>query len=81
MPLRSRLLAPDRRLLDASLHPATHIQLKHPRERGAHVHKIQQALFRLGFKIDKHETDVSDNGPPTAKAVLAYKSDPITLSA
>jgi hypothetical protein len=76
MPLFSRLFRTDTRLLAVAQKNSEHITLKRPRERGPHVHKIQQALFRLGFTIDRAETNVNEYGQSTADAVLAYKSDP-----
>lgn len=76
MELFSRLFRSDLKLRAALNIPSAHIELRKPpkpRERGPHVHKIQQALFRLGIKIDRVETDVTEFGPSTADAVFEFK--------
>ena len=76
MELFSRLFRGDAKLTAALNSPAGHIELKKPPtplERGSHVRKIQQALFRLGHKIDRNETNVNQYGSSTADAVFEFK--------
>ena len=78
MELFSKLFRGDAKLSSALNSPSGHVELKKPptpRERGSHVRKIQQALFRLGISIDPNETNVSEYGPSTADAVFKFKDD------
>jgi len=78
MELFSKLFSGDVKLGAALNGPSGHIEFKKPpspRERGPHVRKIQQALFRLGLSIDKNETNISEYGPSTADAVFKFKDD------
>jgi hypothetical protein len=77
MELFSRLFLGDAKLNAALKIPSAHLELKKPptpRERGSHVRKVQQALFRLGHTIDRAETNATEYGPSTANAVFAFKS-------
>jgi hypothetical protein len=40
---------------------------------GGHVLKVQNALVKLGFRIDPDEMARKTYGPSTAKAVLQFK--------
>lgn len=76
MVLFSKLLRGDSKLLAALNTPSGHIELKKPptpRDSGTHIRKIQQALFRLGLKIDRSETNTMQYGPSTADAVFEFK--------
>lgn len=72
--LQSELFKDIDRLQDCAVRDVAHVVLKTPRERGAHVRAIQQALQDLdGAQIRASETSAQDYGEDTAKAVVAYK--------
>lgn len=71
MPLRSRLFGGDALLERCAHEDAAHVT---PGARGAHVGKIQTALFAIdGLNVARTELEPSHYGPSTAAAVLAYK--------
>ena len=72
--LQSELFKDIDRLQDCAVRDAAHVVLKTPRERGAHVGAIQQALQDLdGAQIRPSETSAQEYGEGTARAVVAYK--------